>query len=1136
MEINKTDVAAYYDLSIEQRATARMLHELFGQAVAARYEDFCLLCSGSLPLSVSMIMAAHALRELESTLRRVLAVALNVTPESNTADDEKIKQVRKYLKSLKIKPDAINSAIKALTPRVNHREEIRSILKHLGLHENGAIEKIWVSITGVNKTVHKRSFRATLQVDEEFRRSYQQPFDTLILEVATALRGRYSALMRRVEVLATSANHAKAAKEFRKEIPGAMPLQWHFFNMLTDARWLQPLLSEGLLSEPLMGSALDDGGPRYYGNWPAGGYLKRMAASSDRATREGVFKALDGLATSTNPEVLRDVIAVLSILPPAEAATRAELAVVWLRSATNFQHGHEPNKLVIGLARAHQVDAALLISQELLRLWGEDRRLKSHYGEHMYEYHLPQIMSAIAEKSIEKAIKLVIELIYQADSVTGLLKNSHIHSNSIAELRQPPWDIPEALIAVLRDIAVNAARATALPMQEIIEILTLHEAPIFLRLSLYVLAVNPSAAPALATAYLLDERLLGQSWCNHEYSELANAWFPWLPPDDQSRILTFVDSLPEKYKAKWERDFYEYYKRNPTLEDYYNFSEGVKREVVWRWRNVLPLERLSAIEASGDPYALRSLSGFEHESPVTASDLSERPVSDVIKFLHDWRPGSESGSQGVHALAMALRTAVTERPFEFSGAAAQMEFLNPIYLRAIFESVDQSVRNGKSVDWPRLLVIILSALGRPSSPNDLVLSEESGADWNWTRKAAIELLAQGLFPGPSRIPAESREIVWSLVIMIIEQEPTTTDPNDFEEKFERFPYFAARDNSRGIAVEICILFANWISHLPGEPRVEPLRAISAIPEIVKYLDDQLNIREMDGRIPRAIIGRYLTTVNNLDKFWLQGKLKKLFPSDDANCRNTAWHAHLMHDYVPDSELATAMVQLYVDHITQLNAKHAASRTNRDYVEERFVEHLMFLMLHKSIPSHVLDLFFENASTSQRQRAMWFVGNQISRPPPDMLPHVLERGLVYWEKRLAAAKASSNRAAFRDELGVISNWCFHGVVDSVWLADQILSMSAIGLSPTNAYNMPDWLKKLAEKDANRAVAVLHAMIQSNDKDIWPFVTNNSSIRFVLLEGRKIGTSKTIALVGEIISILALLGQPGFLDLDPNTNNT
>jgi hypothetical protein len=45
-----------------------------------------------------------------------------------------------------------------------------------------------------------------------------------------ALQGQYAKLMKRIEELVAEKDCARASKSFSKEIPGALPLLWHFFN------------------------------------------------------------------------------------------------------------------------------------------------------------------------------------------------------------------------------------------------------------------------------------------------------------------------------------------------------------------------------------------------------------------------------------------------------------------------------------------------------------------------------------------------------------------------------------------------------------------------------------------------------------------------------------------------------------------------------------------------------------------------------------------------------------------------------------------------------------------------------------------------------------------------------------------
>jgi hypothetical protein len=85
----------------EQRDTATLLDKLLGQAIEARYEDFCRLSVGTFSLNVSKPMAAHTLRELDSMLRSVLAVPMEAVAVAATDFQQKLKHARKQLRGLK---------------------------------------------------------------------------------------------------------------------------------------------------------------------------------------------------------------------------------------------------------------------------------------------------------------------------------------------------------------------------------------------------------------------------------------------------------------------------------------------------------------------------------------------------------------------------------------------------------------------------------------------------------------------------------------------------------------------------------------------------------------------------------------------------------------------------------------------------------------------------------------------------------------------------------------------------------------------------------------------------------------------------------------------------------------------------
>ena len=289
MENIEQDNADPFGLSEEQADTDRLLRQLLGTAIADRYADFCRLSSGRLPLTVSRPLAGHALRELDSLVRHVLAVPMDARAGSTT-NKRYARRTRGGLRRMGFDDGAVQRAGDALKPRFSHRTQIERIASRLGLAPDGDVAKLWIELNEAYGRVHERSFHERLEADDTFRAQYARRFDTVVRALAVQLQDRYAALMRRAKEIAAM-KPAEGIKLFVSEIPGAIQLQLYFYEDLSE-EWLPYLEAEGLLGEPLPDAQISN--VLRLWAWPVGRYLVRMASSDDAATRKIVERALRG--------------------------------------------------------------------------------------------------------------------------------------------------------------------------------------------------------------------------------------------------------------------------------------------------------------------------------------------------------------------------------------------------------------------------------------------------------------------------------------------------------------------------------------------------------------------------------------------------------------------------------------------------------------------------------------------------------------------------------------------------------------------------------------------------------------------------------------------------------------------------
>jgi hypothetical protein len=1122
-----------FDLSPEQQNTTTLVQRLLGKRIADRYVDFCRLAVGAFPLRVSSPLAAHALRELESILRQTLEVPMEVAVTPSPEDIEKIGKAKAQLQALGYRDDEVQRVANQLRPRLSHKEEIEKIVTRLGLAPDGDIARAWKSISQAHSKAHGgRALHQSFVVDDAFRAEWQAPFDTVIRGLMVALQGKYAAFMQRIDQLVAMPDLAAAVTSFSKEIPGALPLLWHFFNKLETPDWLPHLAKRNLLAAPSSQADESGGDGSFLRQWPAGRYLLRMAKSSDAKARLLIADTLRDVAASTHPDVQQMGLEILAALPPSEAAPLLDLAEQWLTPDARFIMAQAPHDLIKGLAQGGEGAAALRATRSVFKVFSENERLATLFSRHMYEHHFPAAIKAIAPVCRAEAVALVADLLDQAVRISGKVTDDPPHdytyhlSGQVSE-HGTKHDVIDALVGEIVRSSKLAIQADPACTRDVVSRIRSHSPKIFTRIALHVLSLNPSGAAEVAQAWVTDPDLIEETWCRAEYGELARAWFPSLSATDQRRILAHVDSVPDKYRDRFNERFEQHEKRPPTPEEQRNRDESVVRDLLWHWREVLPADRRESVEKLGDPDAWRRRFYEPAKIPLTAPDFATTPIDEIAAFLETWRPSSGEQHETATALAQELRNAAMGNAALYSANAARFEQLPPIYVRRILEGLSNASNNKNDLDWNGALALI-EAVTRPAVQPSASGMEGDDPDWSWTRKAAIELLASGLRQGKAGIPFAHAALVQELILALYRAAPRQPDTDNFEESYRSFPHFGAQSTWRGAAVELAVLFIFWLSKDQGsEVGKAPREALEKLPEIRQIFETELADRTSSGRIPRAILGRYLNWFSFFAEPWLRQQMTTLFPGDDLSLRDAAWLAHLSADSGPISGLAQSMRDCYVTEINRLGKDPSA----RDHVDDRLAEYLIILYINAALTDDVFELFWDSTPDRSRQHAIWFLGVQLELPAEKLPPDLRARALGYWDRRLVAAKASSTPDYFREEVGAIGQFFFRKGIPDEWLMDQVLLMSQAGFAPSESYSVMDRLVKISPNFPGRAAEVLAALVKNQHFDRWVYMGQAAGIRTILVNGLATGSPTTASAVTEAINYLAAMGDTGYLDLLP-----
>jgi hypothetical protein len=689
--------------------------------------------------------------------------------------------------------------------------------------------------------------------------------------------------------------------------------------------------------------------------------------------------------------------------------------------------------------------------------------------------------------------------------------------------------VTDALVGEIVDAAKLALETDPACMGALIAIVRSHPPKIFIRIALHILSLDPAAASAVAETLLTDQELIERSWCRKEYAELALAWFPSLPAAVQKQILDYVDSVPDQIRDGWKLRFAEHERRQPTAEEEESFTASIICELLWSWRTVLPEERRQAVETVGDPDAWRSRVFEEPQRPTATPDLATAPIENIASFLAAWRPSASDKRETATALAQDLRGAAFGNPALYSTHAVQFVELPPIYVRNVLQGLANAAINKNKLDWDGALALIRAVLERPSSPTPTGL-EGDDPDWSWSRKAAAELLAHGLREGAEGISFGHAAAVQALILAVNRAAPRDPDTENFEESYRRFPHYGAQSTMRGTAVEVAILYLFWLSKDENsEIGPSPRDALAKLPDIARLFEAELADRTANGRIPRAVMGRYLTWLYYFGEDWLRANLSALFPEDNLVLRDASWLSHLSADRGPINELAESLRNCFITEIERLGQD--STERDQQHVDDRFAEYIVILYIAEAVSDDVVELFWARAPLRARQHAMWFLSIQLELRPDRLPPDRHGRAVTYWERRVAAARGAPNPEAFRKEIGAVGQFFMRKGIDGEWLMDQVLAISAAGFAPTDGYSVMDRLSEISAERPDRAAEVLSVLVKNPHFDRWTYLSQKAALRTIMQNGLATRSPDTAARIAEAINHLAAIGDTDYLDLLP-----
>ncbi len=848
----------------------------------------------------------------------------------------------------------------------------------------------------------------------------------------------------------------------------------YFFEHNTSPDWIEPLRKRGFFQHPPAPVDHPDG-MRSFPTWPETQYLVRMAEQAP----DQVAEILLDLPASENIFVHDDIVQAALKLPAALARRLSVRERKWIRSQKQV-FGLLPDRyaeLVVRLAAERGVDEAYLLARTILEVrenpqWAAATDEQKVYMSRQpvglmqhwdYQRAVEKILPALSEADPLRTLKLFSDLLQNAMQLSEPMverdpgDHSYIWRPAIEEHRQnlPSYTVRDALVDATRDAALRACNVDPANTEAVIVGLEARRRSVFRRIALYALGQMREEASGLAVSRLGDWEIFDDPALRHEYSILARAHFKAVPADHVERLLEHLRTPPPM--ENFRRNFESLYGRAPNDEEVERVRLGIELRHLavladflpdaWRRRYEELVAQLGAPEHPDfTSYSSEVWTG--PTSPKTAEELLKMPVDELVPFLREWQPSGERHGDSYDGLGRQLTAAVAEQPERFAGEAMRFAELDPTYVRALIDGLDQATRDNKNFEWLEVVELAAAVLAQPVAPTeaeDVDGWEDRDPGWRWARGSIAHLLTEGL---RRSIPIELRERIWAIIA------PLTEEPEPSPEYEARYggtnmdPMTLSINTNRGKAMHAVVSYALWVRRDDEKSHPERVaEGFDAIPEVREVLDAHLDPERDPSVAIRAVYGERLPWLVLLDAGWVESQLPTLFPEEPAlhPLRDAVWETYLANS--PYDNVFDVLLPEYHRAVREIGDSPDAQERRR-FVDpaERLAEHLIALYWRGRLTweneSGLLTEFFERAPDQIRAEALESVGRKLWRGEFDLTPDQIQRLQDLWERRLSAFEQAKD--SHRREVAAFGWWfASSGKLPDDWLLSQLLRMLEAG---------------------------------------------------------------------------------------------
>jgi hypothetical protein len=271
---------------------------------------------------------------------------------------------------------------------------------------------------------------------------------------------------------------------------------------------------------------------------------------------------------------------------------------------------------------------------------------------------------------------------------------------------------------------------------------------------------------------------------------------------------------------------------------------------------------------------------------------------------------------------------------------------------------------------------------------------------------------------------------------ILAEHPDPSVDNEGRYSGSMDPQTMSLNTVRGKAMHAIVAYAWWVhKRLPPS---EAARGFESLPEVQRILESHLDLDHEPSLAVRSVYGQWFPRLFAIDRKWCTDHGELIFPSSDTHVKfwEAAWAAYLA-SWGVYMEVFQALRAQYEHAVESLERPTQLKRVLAD-PKAQLAAHLMGLFWSNrlGIQDGLLLRFWRNAPPEIRRSALETIGRWLHARNQEFGTDLLERLMILWNVRIAAARDNVNVIDRSMEMETFSLWFGSGKFEDGWAIAQL----------------------------------------------------------------------------------------------------